>query len=37
VVRQFPLFASTLSNGKRYAKLKAKERKASPSALTSSP
>jgi hypothetical protein len=36
VVRQFPLFASILSNGKQYAKLKAKECKAAPSALTSS-
>ncbi len=31
------LFASILSNGKRHAKLKAKERKALPSALTSPP
>jgi hypothetical protein len=36
-MRQFPLFASILSNGKRHAKLKAKEWKASPSALTSPP
>ena len=35
--RQFPLFASILSNRKRYAKLKVKEWKASPSALTSPP
>jgi hypothetical protein len=37
VVRQFPLFASVLSNGMRFAKLEAKERKSSPSALTSPP
>ncbi len=35
--RQLPLFASILSNGKRHAKLKAKARKAVPSALTSPP
>jgi hypothetical protein len=35
--RQFPTFASILSNGKPYAKLKAKEWKAVPSALTSPP
>ncbi len=36
-VRQFPLFASILSNDERYAKLRAKEWNAAPSALTSSP
>jgi hypothetical protein len=35
--RQFPLFASILSNGKRHTKSKAKEWKALPSALTSLP
>ena len=35
--RQFPLFTSMLSNGRRYAKLKAKERKAALSTLTSLP
>jgi hypothetical protein len=35
--REFPLFASILSNGKRHAKLKVKEWKAVPSALTSPP
>jgi hypothetical protein len=35
--RQFPLFASILSNDERYAKLRAKEWNAAPSALTSSP
>jgi iron-sulfur cluster repair protein YtfE (RIC family) len=36
-IRQFPLFASILSNGKQHAKLKAKKWKAVPSALTSPP
>jgi hypothetical protein len=35
VVRQFPLFASVLSNGKRHGKVKDKERKAAHSGLTS--